>query len=141
MGAATRRTTLVVHLYQRLSVASILTARCIGHQLHRGRGDVERISRDCSPVNVGFVLNERRPNLLNCQIWGYSFVNMHVKLLSSEAFFNPKCSKYRSAPSSARTHWGGAYCASLDHLVGLRGHLLYDIHAVASQRTVKMWLK
>jgi len=25
------------------------------------------------------------------------FVNMHVKLFSSEAFFSPKCSKYRSA--------------------------------------------
>ena len=67
-----------------------------------GQGDVERISGDggerleCSPADVGS--NERRPNLLTCQIYGYVFVDMHVKLLSSEAFLScSKCSKYRSA--------------------------------------------
>ena len=35
---------------------------------------------------------------------------------------------------------GGAYSAAPDSLSGLRGHLLYHIHDVASQNTVKMWL-
>jgi len=51
----------------------------------------------------GFRVNVHQ--ILTCQIWEYSFVNIHVKLLSSEVFFSQKCSKYRSAPGSARTSW------------------------------------
>jgi len=38
-------------------------------------------------------------------------VNVHLKLLSPEAFFSPKCTKYRFAPGSVLTHGG-----SLQHL-------------------------
>jgi len=34
---------------------------------------------------------------LTCQILGYFFVNMHIKLLSPAAFLSPKCTRYRLA--------------------------------------------
>jgi len=53
---------------------------------------------------------------------------MHVKLLSPEAFFRPKCSTYRSAAGIVRTRSrSGAYSAAL--ISGLRGHLVGLYHA------------
>ena len=41
-----------------------------------------------------------------CQICGYFFVNMHVKLLSLEAFFSAQnATNIVHRPGSARTHW------------------------------------
>jgi len=61
-------------------------------------------------------------NALTCQICGYIFVNMHLKLLLSETwFFSPKCSKYRSA-GGLRLDPLGSLDRSLRHLAGLRDH-------------------
>jgi len=49
---------------------------------------------------------------------------MHVKLLSSEAFFSPKCSKYRSR--SAQPRWWVAYSAPPDYVAGSRALLLRE---------------
>ena len=43
-------------------------------------------------------------------------MNVHLKLLSPEAFFSPKCTKYRLA---AGLRWG-AYSAKPDHLAVVR---------------------
>jgi len=64
-------------------------------------------------------------------------MNMHVKLLSSEAFSAQNAANIiqRRAPSGPA---GGAYSAAPELQVGLRGHVLHHIHAVASQSTVEM---
>ena len=56
-------------------------------------------------------------NLSN--LWVF-FVNMHVKLLSSEAFISPKCSKYRSM-AGLHIDPVGDLQRPHDTLAGLRG--------------------
>ena len=66
---------------------------------------------------------------------------MHVKLLSSKAFLQPKMEQIsfsgRALPESA---WG-AYGAPQTPIAGLRGHLAYHTRALALQSAVKTWLQ
>jgi len=56
------------------------------------------------------VSDDRIPRQLKSNLWIF-LVNMHMKLLLSEAFISPKCSKYCSAANSTPP----------DSLAGLRG--------------------
>jgi len=101
-------------------------------------GSVEMVvnSLNAYPADEGS--NERRPNLWsNLRVF---FVNMHVKLLSSEAFFSSKCSKCHPV--------AGFHPDLLTELTVLprppswiKGMLVYHIRALALQSAVKCGFK
>ena len=67
-------------------------------------------------------------------------MNVHLKLLSPEAFVSPKCTKYisfggRAPPGPA----GGAYSAPPDPLAGLRGLLLREGERRGGDRRGEKW--
>jgi len=53
----------------------------------------------------------RNVDQISCQICGYVFVNIHVKLLSSEAFFQPKMQQISFSGRALPGPAGGAYSA------------------------------